>query len=168
MVLEITTFNLLSVHMSGFTSLSEYLVFIYPSIQPPLPCFSSGATMSKRCFPSRRETDVNTGTKEVDFQAAQFVSFQKSILFSPLPPPLSLSSSPPFASPLSSLTQVGEKSGTSRRRSGRLYTGAKYPLLYWRMGRHKKRSGTKGVGEDGQRLVDSGHKINNNQFFEYI
>lgn len=61
---------------------------------------------------------------------------------------------------LSSLTQVGEESGTSRRWSGRLYTGAKYPLLYWRMGRHthKKRVGQKGGGEDGQRLGESGHK----------
>lgn len=98
---------------------------------------------------SRRETDVNTGTREVDFQAAQFVSFQKSILFSPLLPPLPLSSFPPFASPLSSLTQVGEESGTSRRRSGRLYTGAKYPLLYWRMGRRKNKK-KKGVGQKGE------------------
>lgn len=87
-------------------------------------------------------SDAKTGNGKVNFQAAQFISFQNSILFPPLPPHHSPPSFP-LVIPLSNFTQVGGESGTSRRRSVMLYIGANYPLLYWRMGKDNKEWGKK-------------------------
>lgn len=154
-VVEGTAINLPSVGV--FTSLGECLVFIYPSIQPMLPCFSSGTATSKRCFPPRAGRRMPTLVPEGSIFRLPSLLPSENPFYDPLSvlPPhhhhhLSLA---PASLPVlvhSSLTQVGEESGTSRRRSRRLYTGAKYPLLYWRMGRHKKRVGQKGGGEDGR------------------
>lgn len=81
--------------------------------------------------------------------------FPSKYPFSLFPSPSS--SSLPLASPLSSFTQFGRESGTSRRRRLMLYTGANYPLLYGRMGRGRK-SGAKrgGEGRKEARLVGGG------------
>lgn len=91
MVFEGTTINLLSVHVSGFTSLSEYLVFIYPSIQPPLPCFSSGTTMSKRCFPPHAGRRMSTLVPERSIFRLPSLFPSKNPFYFPLSPHLSLS-----------------------------------------------------------------------------
>lgn len=128
------------------------LLIRHPDVQTLLP-FSCRESRERVPSPGAK-----AGNGKVDFQAAHFISIQKSILFispPPLPPPLppltpphhlSFSLSSPFASPLSSFTQVGGESGTSRRRSAVLYTGASYPLLYGRMGEGEKEWGKKKKG----------------------
>lgn len=122
-----------------------------------LPCFLSGAR-SKHCFPFTQGDGCQHWYQRGRFSGCPVCFLPKIHSIFPSPPHLSLASLP--FQVLSSLTQVGEESGTSRRWSGRLYTSAKYPLLYWRKGRHthKKRVGQRGGGENEKRLVESGHE----------
>lgn len=164
-VVEGTAINLPGVGV--FTSLGEYLVFIYPSIQPMLPCFSSGTTTSKRCFPPHAGRRMPTLVPEGSIFRLPSLFPSENPFYFPLssapPPNLSL---PPASLPvlvLSSLMQVGEESGTSRQRSRRLYTGARYPLLYWRMGRHKKKE----WGKKGEGRMEGVHTTKNNQVLNF-
>lgn len=89
--------------MSSLTCFSGYLVFVTLRFYP-WSCVSHPVHWSpSAASPSRRETgeapslDAKTGNRKVEFQAAQFISFQKSILsISPLfPHSLTLSLSLP-------------------------------------------------------------------------
>lgn len=88
--------------------------------------------------------DAKTRDGRIGFQAALFIFFQKPLL------PFLFPSSLPLATPLSSLTQVGRESGTSRWRRLMLYTGANYPLLGGGRVGATKSGAKKGRGKERQ------------------
>lgn len=88
--------------------------------------------------------DAKSDDGKVEFQAVLFISFQKPFSLFP-----SLFLFPPLATPLPSFTQVGRESGTSRLRRLMLYSGAKYPLLYGRMGMDERKIGAR-EGKQGK------------------
>lgn len=118
---------------------------LLPSVSSCSPVFLTRKTAVQALLPPHAEEQERyhpwmprLETEKVDFQAALFISFPKKSILSPS------SSSLPL--PLSSFTQVGRESGTSRRRRLTLYNGANYPLLYGRMGRGGRSGATEGRG----------------------
>lgn len=127
------------------------------AFQPMLPCFLSGTTRSKHCFPFTQGDGCQHWYQRGRFSGCPVCFFPKIHSISPSPP----------TSLLPSLCKSFLASHRLARSQARVVGGAGGFILVpntlcytggW-VGTHtQKRVGQKGGGEDGQRLVESGHK----------